>query len=86
MSYHTYNLLGKEAAMIRVPHDFKPLLNNLAASFRRPATARRIIFFFTAAVIVTGDRTVSAVLRLIALLEPVNPSTFHRLFSHRRWS
>lgn len=33
-----------------------------------------------------ADRTVSAVLRLIALIEPVNPSTFHPLFSHRRWS
>jgi hypothetical protein len=78
--------LGKEAAMIRVPRDFKPLLDNLSASFRRPQTARRFILFFAAAVIVTGDRTVSAVLRLIALLQPVNPSTFHRLFSHRRWS
>jgi hypothetical protein len=78
--------LGKEAAMIRVPRDFKPLLENLSASFRRPQTARRFVLFFAAAVIVTGDRTVSAVLRLIALLEPVNPSTFHRLFSHRRWS
>jgi hypothetical protein len=86
VSYHTYNLLGKEAARIRVPRDFKPLLDNLSASFRRPQTARRFILFFAAAVIVTGDRTVSAVLRLIALLQPVNPSTFHRLFSHRRWS
>ena len=72
--------------MIRVPRDFKPLLKDLSASFRRPHTARRFILFFAAAVTVTGDRTVSAVLRLLTLIEPVNPSTFHRLFSHRRWS
>ena len=71
--------------MMRVPRDLEPLLDDLSASFRRPQIARRFIFF-AAAGIVTGDRTVSAVLRLISLVEPVNPSTFHRLFSHRRWS
>ncbi len=72
--------------MIRVPRDFKPLLDDLSATFRRPQTARRFILFFAAAVIVIGDRTVSSVLRLVALIEPINPSTFHRLFSHRRWA
>jgi hypothetical protein len=72
--------------MIRVPNDFKPLLDNLSPAFGRPKTARRLILFFAAAIIVTGDRTVSAVLRLLALIEPLNPSTYHRLFSHRRWS
>ena len=72
--------------MIRVPHHFKPLLNDLSASFGRQQTARRLILFFAAAIIVSGDRTVSAVLRLLALIEPLNPSTYHRLFSHRRWS
>lgn len=72
--------------MIRVPRDFKPLLDELSASFGRPQTARRLILFFAAAIVVTGDRTVSAVLRLLALVEPLNPSTYHRLFSHRRWS
>ncbi len=28
----------------------------------------------------------SAVLRVLSLITPVNPSTYHRLFSHRRWS
>lgn len=72
--------------MIRVPHHFKPLLDDLSASFGRPQTARRFILFFAAAIVVTGDRTVSAVLRLLALIQPLNPSTYHRLFSHRRWS
>ena len=42
--------------MIRVPHDFKPLLDDLSATFRRPQTARRFILFFAATVIVIGDR------------------------------
>ena len=72
--------------MIRVPRDFKPLLEDLSASFRRPQTGQRLIFFFAAAIVVVGDRTVSAVIRLLAIIEPINPSTFHRLFSHRHWS
>ena len=71
--------------MIRVPHDFKPLLQSLIDTFRRPTTARRFVLFFLAAILTTGDRTVSNVLRLLGLIETVNPSTYHRLFSHRRW-
>ena len=71
--------------MVRVPHDFKPLLQSLVDTFRRPTTARRFVWFFLAAIITTGDRTVSNVLRLLSLIEMVNPSTYHRLFSHRRW-
>ena len=71
--------------MVRVPHDFKPLLQSLVGTFRRPATARRFVLFFLAVILTTGDRTVSNVLRLLSLIEMVNPSTYHRLFSHRRW-
>lgn len=66
--------------MIRVPRDFKPLLDELSASFARRQTAGRFILFFAAAIVVTGDRTVSAVLRLLTLVEPLNPFTYHRLF------
>ncbi|WP_246114867.1 transposase [Rubripirellula tenax] len=45
-----------------------------------------MILFFSASVLVNGARTVSGVLRLRSLIEPLNPSTFHRLFSHWRWS
>jgi hypothetical protein len=71
--------------MIRVPHEFKPLLQSLIETFNRPATARRFVLFFLAALLTVGDRTVSNVLRLLSLVETVNPSTYHRLFSHRRW-
>ena len=60
--------------MIRVPRDFNPLLEDLSASFRRPQTTRRLIFFFAAAIVVVGDRTVSAVIRLLAIIEPFDLS------------
>lgn len=72
--------------MIRVPKEFKPLLDSLVDSFRRRETARRVVLFFAAAIITVGDRTVSNVLRLLSHVERLNPSTYHRLFSHRRWS
>jgi len=71
--------------MIRTPNEFSPLLQSMVDSFRRPATARRVVFFFAAVILTVGDRTVSNVLRLIGLIEKVNPSTYHRLLSHRRW-
>ncbi len=36
--------------------------------------------------LVTGDRNVWAIVRMIDRIEPANPSTYHRLFSHRRWT
>lgn len=72
--------------MICVPRDFKPFIHDLSSATRHPETARRLILFFAAATLVVGDRTVCAVLRLLHLIEPLNPSTYHRVFSHRRWS
>lgn len=71
--------------MIRVPRQFKPLLDRLSLATEHRDTARRLILFCAATIVVTGDRTVSAVLRLLSLIEPLNPSTYHRVFSHRRW-
>lgn len=71
--------------MFRVPREFRPLLCDLSASFSRSQTARRFVLFFATATLITGPRTVSGVLRLLSLIEPLNPSTFHRLFSYRKW-
>ena len=70
--------------MIRLPRDFKPLLDDLSAVISRPQTSRRLVLFLATAVFVVADRTVSVVMRVLGLIEPVNPSTYHRLFSHRR--
>ena len=72
--------------MICTPKGFKPLLLQIISTFRREDTARRLIFFCAAAILIMGSRTVSNVLRLLELIEDLNPSTYHRLFSHRRWS
>lgn len=72
--------------MICVPPQFKPLLAQLSSATARPQTAQRLILFFAAVILVIGDRTFSGVLRLLDLITSVNPSTFHRLFSHRKWS
>jgi len=64
--------------------DVKPLLDHLSAATRRPQTARRLILFFAAAILVVGDRAVSGVLRLLQRFEPLNASTFPRLCSKGR--
>lgn len=71
--------------MIRVPKGVEPLFNELSSNFTRQATGKRVVWLMLAAVLVTGNRTVSGVVRLNCLVEYVNPSTYHRVLSHRRW-
>lgn len=61
--------------MIRVPRELKPLMDQLSSATRHRETANRLILFFAAATLMIGDRTVSAVLRLWSLIEPLNAST-----------
>ncbi len=58
--------------MIRVPHQFKLLLDLLSSSSEHPQTARRLILFFAAAILVQAIRPFSNVLRLLELIEPLN--------------
>jgi hypothetical protein len=71
--------------MIRVPKGLEPLFRELSSDFTKQATGRRVVWLMLAAVLVTGNRTVSGLVRLISLVEYVNPSTYHRVLSHRRW-
>lgn len=68
-----------------MPNAFVPLRDRLINSFTKPATAKRVLWLMLAAVLVTGNRTVANLLRLIALIQHLNPSTYHRVLSHRRW-
>ena len=72
--------------MLCVPKALAPLRDGLVNDFSREATARRVVILMLAAILVTGDRTVANLLRLISFVERLNPSTYHRLLSHRRWN
>jgi hypothetical protein len=72
--------------MIRVPKGLKPLFDDLTNGFAKRATGERVVFLMLAAVLVCGDRTVSAMVRLLGWIDRVNPSTYHRVLSHRRWN
>jgi hypothetical protein len=71
--------------MILLPKGFEPLFNELSSDFTKQATGKRVVWLMLAAVLVAGNRTVSGLVRLISLVEYVNPSTYHRVLSHRRW-
>lgn len=72
--------------MFCVPKALTPLRDALLSDFNRAATAQRVVFLMLAAILVTGNRTVANLLRLLAFVERFNPSTYHRVLSHRRWN
>jgi hypothetical protein len=71
--------------MRTIPQAAEPLIRNFAEAFTRPVYPRFVILLF-AAILVTGRRTVSNLLRAVQVLAPGHPSTYHRVLSKRRWS
>src|SRR5438105_13877799 len=71
--------------MLVIPSFARPLLDQFAPVFFQP-TYQRFLVLLLAAVLTTGRRTVSNLLRSVGLLAPGDPSSYHRLFSKRRWS
>jgi len=63
----------------------RSVTEELAAAFTRPTLAR-FTFLLFAAILTTGRRTVSNVLRTLGHVTPGHPSSYHRVFSRRRWS
>src|SRR5262245_5231024 len=61
------------------------LLTAFAAAFTRP-TYERFVVLLLAAILTTGCRTVLNLLRTADALAPGHPSSYHRVFSRRRWS
>lgn len=51
-----------------------------------PATFHRFVFLVVAALLTVGNRTTLNLLRTLATLVPGHPTTYHRVWSHRRWS
>jgi hypothetical protein len=61
------------------------LLDRFAGAFTRP-TFPRFMVLLLAAIVTTGCRTVQNVLRTVGSLAAGHPSSYHRVFSRRRWS
>ncbi len=71
--------------MLVIPSFAQPLLGQFAPLFLQP-TYQRFLVLLVAATLTTGRRTVSNLLRTVPGLAPGDPSSYHRVFSRRRWS
>jgi DDE superfamily endonuclease/Archaeal putative transposase ISC1217 len=71
--------------MLVIPSFAQPLLGQFAPVFLQP-TYQRFLVLLVAAILTTGRRTVSNLLRSVSGLAPGHPSSYHRVFSKRRWS
>jgi hypothetical protein len=60
-------------------------LDELAGTFTRP-TFLRFVVLTLATILTIGNRTVLNLLRTLGALAPGHPSSYHRVFSKRRWS
>ena len=70
--------------MRSIPRVAEPLMQESAGAFTRPTFQRFTLLLF-AAILTTGRRTVANLLRTVQSLAPGHPSSYHRVFSHRRW-
>jgi len=71
--------------MSSIPNDALPLLSLFAGAFT-PATFARAQLLAVAAILATGRRTVSNLLRLVGHLADGAPSSYHRVLSAAHWS
>jgi hypothetical protein len=71
--------------MLLIPSFARPLLDQFAPVFFQP-TYQRFLVLLVAAILTTGRRTVSNLLRTVPGLAPGDPSSYHRVFSRRRWT
>jgi DDE superfamily endonuclease len=71
--------------MLVIPEFARPVLSSFAPVFYHP-TYQRFLVLLLAALLTTGRRTVSNLLRTAAGLAHGDASSFHRVLSKRRWS
>ena len=71
--------------MLVIPEFAQPVLCSFAPAFYEP-TYQRVLVLLIAAILTTGRRTVSNLLRTAAGLAKGDASSFHRVLSKRRWS
>src|SRR5262249_42798731 len=75
----------QEALMASIATDALPVLALFAPAFS-PATFGRAQLLAVAAILTTGRRTVSNLLRTLGHLARGAPSSYHRVLSEARWS
>jgi hypothetical protein len=68
-----------------LPQAARSFFDVLAGPFSRP-TFLRFVLLTLAAILTVGHRTVCNLLRTLGALAPGHPSSYHRVFSQRRWS
>ena len=71
--------------MIIVPNEALPLLQELAPAFTQP-TFQRFLLLMGSALLCTGHRTISNLLRVVAPLASGHVTTYQRVFSSASWS
>jgi hypothetical protein len=70
---------------MNIPTWAMPVLTLFRPAFSAP-TYHRFLVLVLAAVLTTGRRTVTNLLRTVREKAPGDMSSYHRVFSHRRWS
>jgi hypothetical protein len=75
---------SKEAPMHSAPQIFRQVAEEFAPAFTRP-TLTRFLFLLFAANLTLGQRTATNVLRTQQHAAPGHPTSYHRVFSCRRW-
>jgi DDE superfamily endonuclease/Archaeal putative transposase ISC1217 len=68
-----------------VPEPARSLFDSLDGAFTRP-TFLRFVVLALATILTLGGRTVCKLLPTLGPLAPGHPSSYHRVFSKRRWS
>jgi hypothetical protein len=81
----TLSSTSQEALMAILPNLLRRVIRPFAGAFTRPSF-KRFVTLMAGAVLTTGRRTVSNLLRTVRGLAPGHPSSYHRVFSRRRWS
>ena len=69
----------------QLPQPARSLFDALAGAFTRPSFLRFLVLAL-ASLLTIGRRTVCNLLRTLGALAPGHPSSYHRIFSQRRWS
>ena len=68
-----------------LPASLRSFFSLFAPSFTKP-TFLRFTLLAVAAILTTGGSTICNLLRTLGCLAPGDPSSYHRVFSSRRWS